>query len=119
MNGTSDYGSGLSSPHPFDLKYPKHTERLIAHLKTKNDLWRYLTIAGLCTILLNIMLMFWLTHIHKPKVFVSTILESGSIYQQGFFDLPLSQKGSKFILSTQKVQQNKIQLKSQKNNDYE
>lgn len=111
MNGYSDYGSGLTPQHPFGLKYPKHRERLMARLKTKNDLWRHLTIAGLCTILFNIVLIFWLTHTHRPEVFVSTILESGNVYQQGFFAMPLSKKESGFILSTKKVVPGKIQLK--------
>ncbi|MCY4178195.1 MAG: hypothetical protein OXD32_06835 [Endozoicomonadaceae bacterium] len=103
MNGPSDYGSGLDPLHPFDLKYPHHKKRFMMNLKAKNNLWRYLTIVGLYIILVNAAVMFWISRTYAPKVFVSTILHSGDIYQRGIFSMPLSKKKGDFVLFTNKI----------------
>lgn len=97
--GHTDYYGGIVPQHPFFLRRPTLHQRDLYTLEQKSRRWQWYALVGVCLIICNGLLAFWLLTVQKPVVFVDTVLHSGEIYQQGVFVKgPLSQQKSQDIL---------------------
>ena len=82
-NGRIDYGGDKTPPSPFFLRNQYLYKRDRLYLRSKIYRWKILVIFGLCAILANALLIFWVYSQRAPTVYVDGVLRSGDVYQRG------------------------------------
>ena len=82
-NGRVDYGGDKTPQSPFFLRNQYLYKRDRLYLRSKIYRWKMLVIVGLCAILANALLIFWVYSQRMPAVYVDGLLKSGALYQTG------------------------------------